>query len=61
MYGLAVIEGMTLSGHLSNIDEISGNIDLPIRFVLISKFHPTSCKTLEQSKQLFFAKKSRKE
>ena len=23
MYGLAVIEGMTMSGHLSNIDEIS--------------------------------------
>ena len=22
MYGLAVIEGMTMSGHLSNIDEI---------------------------------------
>ena len=23
MYGLAVIEGMTLSGHLSNIDEMT--------------------------------------
>ena len=26
MFGLVVIEGMTLSGHLSNIIEIEGNL-----------------------------------